>query len=447
MQRHRTERVPSSVDIWNKATLKSLVVPGSILFAAAALLLQGELIPLSTPAVNFYYYAVFGGGILLSLRFNSSRIFFALLVLFLGHHAIEFFASPGVHSGPGRIALESVALLLPLNFLLFAFVREHGLAIHSILPRIGLVFVESVFVAVICRPDETSAPALLHPAFVNQHWFSWTRIPQFSWFFFVVTCAVLLVRFAMRRNPVESGLLWSLAAAFFALQIGAVGAAPRAYVATAGLILFSSIIENSYVLAYHDELTTLPARRAFNDALLRLQTPYSIAVVDIDHFKNFNDSYGHDTGDQVLCMVAARLAQVTGGGQAYRIGGEEFSILFPGKTASESFDHLELLRKKIESSIFHVRRQQDRRAQPHGPDRRRAASKKASRTRTQPKNPSVQELSVTVSIGVAEASMSTRDPDPVIRSADKAVYRAKDSGRNRVEMATTSRARAAKRSA
>jgi diguanylate cyclase (GGDEF)-like protein len=59
---------------------------------------------------------------------------------------------------------------------------------------------------------------------------------------------------------------------------------------------------------------------------------------------------------------------------------------------------------------------------------------------------SAQELSVTVSIGVAEASTS-RDPDQTIRAADKALYRAKESGRNRVEMADSSRARAAKRSA
>ena len=96
------------------------------------------------------------------------------------------------------------------------------------------------------------------------------------------------------------------------------------------------MIENSYLLAYHDELTTLPSRRAFNDAMMRLQPPYSIAVVDIDHFKKFNDTYGHDTGDvQVLRLVASKLSLVTGGGNAYRCGGEEFTILFPGKRRDE----------------------------------------------------------------------------------------------------------------
>ncbi len=75
-------------------------------------------------------------------------------------------------------------------------------------------------------------------------------------------------------------------------------------------------------------------------------------VVDIDHFKRFNDTYGHDTGDQVLRLVAAGLSRVTGGGHAYRCGGEEFNILFPGKTTSEVVDHLEQLRAAIESRSF-----------------------------------------------------------------------------------------------
>ena len=73
---------------------------------------------------------------------------------------------------------------------------------------------------------------------------------------------VLLSRLLMYRKPTESGLLWALLATFLAFQVGAAGPAATAYVATAGLILVSSIIENTYFLAYHDELTTLATRRA-----------------------------------------------------------------------------------------------------------------------------------------------------------------------------------------
>jgi len=170
-------------------------------------------------------------------------------------------------------------------------------------------------------------------------------------------------------------LLWSLGAFFLAILFGGTGRIPTAYFAAATFILGLSVIETSYLLAYHDELTTLPSRRAFNDALMRLKAPYSIAIVDIDHFKQFNDKHGHDTGDQVLKLVATKLARVTGGGQAYRCGGEEFAIIFQGKTTKEVVDHLEQLRLTIELSSFRTRaaeRRQIPRPRPAQPARSRS---------------------------------------------------------------------------
>jgi len=440
---------PHLVGVWNKATLRSLLLPGALLLLLAVVLLQGRVLPLSASAINFYYYAAFGAGVLLAFRFRSSRVLSALVILYLGHRAMEFFsAGTSVVRGPGHTAFEVVAFLLPLNFLLLSFVRERGLGLSSLAPHLGLLFVESVFVAVICRPDETAAPTFLDFTIFGRHWFHWTRIPQIAWLVFVVALGVLTIRFLLFRKPVESGLLWSLATAFVALQAGGIGPAPRAYMATAALVLVGSIIENSYVLAYHDELTSLPARRAFNEALLRLETPpYSAAMLDIDHFKRFNDTYGHETGDQVLRMVAARVAQVSGGGQPFRVGGEEFCILFPGKSADEAAEHLELLRQVIESSTFHTRVTHDRRRTPHGPDRRKTPRKKVLGLRALPHNSGGQELSVTVSIGIAESSPRLQDADRVVRAADKALYLAKQSGRNRVETFAPTRVRVASRSA
>ena len=356
------------MDLWNRTTLKSLLLPGSALLMAAAVLLGGGFLSISGSAIDFYYYTVFIAGILLAWRFHSSRILFALLFLLLAHHSVEFFsAGRVVTNGPGRIAFEAVAFLLPLNFILLSCIPERGLALPSIVSRAVILFFESVFVALICRPGEISGPAFLHFSFLSRHLFQWTNIPQPAWLVFFLAFGFLLLRFLLYRKPVESGLLWSLGAVLLSLQAGGVGKIPTAYVATAGLILISSIIENSYVLAYHDELTGLPSRRAYNDALLSLKEPYAVAVVDIDHFKNFNDTYGHDTGDQVLRMVASRLAQVSGGGKAFRVGGEEFSILFAGKTTKQVLEHLESLREIVEASRFRMRTVPDRRHSPPGP--------------------------------------------------------------------------------
>ena len=433
------------MDLGSKGTLKSLFVPGGILLLAAGALLQGGLLPISAAAVDFYYYAVFAAGILLAWRFHSSRILFALITLLLAHRAIEFFAGGRVVSiGPGRIAFEAVAFLLPLNFIVFSLARERGLAIPAITPRLVLLFLQSVFVAILCRPGETTNPALLDAAFLNRSLFHWTRIPQLALLAYAVAFGVLLTRLLLYRKPLESGLLWSLAASLLGLQANAVDRIAIAYWATAGLLLVVSIVENSYVLAYHDELTALPARRAFNEALLRLEAPYAIAIVDIDHFKSFNDTYGHDTGDQVLGMVAARLARVSGGGQAFRVGGEEFAILFAEKSMKEVVPHLDSLRTLIEESRFRVRNTPERRSAPRGAGRRiedKKATTRRARSRNLPEEPSLSGLSVTVSIGVAGPSPKTREVEQVIQASDKALYRAKKNGRNRVETASEPRSR------
>jgi diguanylate cyclase (GGDEF)-like protein len=350
------------------------------------------------------------------------------------------------------MAVALAALLLPLNFALFASMRERGLIIAGIAPRFGLLFIESVIFAVLCRPENSSTPSG-HP--------DANSIPLWILLSFVGAIGLFVWRFFQTRKPVEPGFVWSVAAIFLWLEFAPIGKMSDAYVGTAALILAASLIETSYVLAYHDELTSIRGRRAFNESLLSLDEQYAIAIVDIDHFKKFNDTYGHDVGDQVLCMVAKRLSQVRGDGQAFRCGGEEFAIVFRNTSAREAFEHLEGLRQIIEKSAFHVRGS-DRRAEKNAeknaeksaeksgddheegtsdrrtatgkPDRRRSARKKST---VKISNLSPDHLSVTVSIGVAEPSTRYRQPEQVIQAADQALYRAKQKGRNRVELAST----------
>jgi len=431
---------------YTKAPLRAWFVPGGVLLFAAALVLQTSLLPLSSQAIDFYYYAVFGAGVLLAWRFHSSRIIFALLSLLLAHRAIEFFSAGRLlPTGPGHIAVESTALLLPINFLVFSIAAERGFAVPALASRLGLLFCESVFVAVICAPGQISSPWFVRAALLNPQLLEWTRIPQLAVLAFVLVLGTLAVRFLLYRKPVENGLMWSLVAAFLGFHAGAVGQLGTAYFGTAALILAASLVENSYFLAYHDELTSLPARRAFNDALLGLEPPYAVAVVDIDHFKRVNDTYGHDTGDQVLSMVATRLARMSSG-QAYRVGGEEFSILFPGKTVKEVMSDLEALRVAVSESSFRVRITPERRKVQRGPDRRNEKRQKPNPRSELDLQPPGQ-LFVTISVGVAEGSSRTRAVEDVIRAADQALYRAKRAGRNRVEIAGSSRLGLARRAA
>lgn len=476
----------------NARTWKAWLVPGGLLLALMATLVNSSLFQQIAPSLGFYYGAAFAAGLLLAWRFNSSRVLFSLVILLLAHRAVDFYGTAGpldageVHTGPGRMALTLVALLVPLNFIVFASVRERGLIIAGVAPRFGLLFLESVIFAVLCRPENSPS---------NPNHAAGPAISLWIVLSFLLAIVVFVKRFFQTRRPIEPGFVWATAAVLLWLRFAPLGKMSVAYVATAALILAASLIETSYVLAYHDELTGIRGRRAFNESLLSLDQQYAIAIVDIDHFKKFNDTYGHDVGDQVLCMVARRLSQVGGDGQAFRCGGEEFAIIFRNLSAQEGFAHLDALRQIIEQSAFHMR-SSDRRSESktvgddesrgdrrsRESDRRKTAKKKIvknhgrlqritgldsvskQRGLDRPERPaksvplssakaSVEQvnlfprpmdqlpdcLSVTVSIGIAEPSTRYRQPEQVIQAADQALYRAKIKGRNRVELASTAR--------
>jgi len=427
--------------VWSRTIWKPVVVPGGMLLLAVAVLVHSGWLALPLPAFSFLYYCGLAGGALLAWRFHSSRIFFALVVLFLAQQATSRFdavhAAPG---SPGWTALQAAWLLVPLNFVAIALIEERGYTVAGAAPIALFLFVQSVVVAVLCGA-ESAAPSLAARA---HHASIPVSLPGYGWFALAAAAVLLLVRTMMTRKPADGALLWALGASSLAVQFLGTPRISTAYWAASAWILAASIVENSYLLAYHDELTALPSRRAFNHALLQLEAPYAIAVADIDHFKRFNDTYGHDTGDQVLRLVAGRLARVTGGGQAYRCGGEEFAIVFPGRTVPEVIDHLERLRAEIETAEFRLRGR-DRRQVPRGPDRRSARTRRrVPPTRTTgafAEELRSERLSVTISIGVAAATTEKSSADLVLQAADKALYRAKANGRNRVEAESSHRRR------
>jgi diguanylate cyclase (GGDEF)-like protein len=420
------------MDLLTRKTIKAILFPGGGIVLAAALLLGTTW--LSAAGIGFFYYAVFIAAALLSWRFHSTRILFAAVILLLGHHAMESFAHGQIASaGSGRIAFEAVALLIPLDFMVLTFFPERGSEGRTLGWFLALLFFESAFVAAISGSGEP-VPGFLHWSLIpDYHW----RVPQPALLAFMIALGVLLARLIQRHRATDSGMFWSLIATWLGLEAGGAGKTGSAYFGVAALVLASSIIENSYSLAYQDELTGLASRRAFNDAQLRLKHPYAIAVVDIDHFKRINDNFGHDTGDQVLKLVASRLARVTGGGEAFRVGGEEFTILFPGRNAKDVTDHLELLRMNIESSSFKIRAGQERRKLARESDRRSTGSRKTRKVPAPNVEPRPGAVSMTVSIGIAESEPKLR-VEEVIEQADQALYRAKQGGRNRIEAATAS---------
>jgi GGDEF domain-containing protein len=416
--------------------MKPLLMPGIFLLVLAALLHTGLFVPAAALA-GYTFFAACLAGLLLAWRFHSIRIFLALLVLCLAHQTASIFAL--ITTQPARIALVAIGILVPLDFVLFTFVQEKPVTFTNLASPGAFLFVQSVFVAVVCRPAPFSAASRPIP-----HILPSLSLPFSTQLCFSIAAVIVFIRYFLFRKPSEAGLLWALCACLLALHSGGAGRISTSYFAAAALVLAGAVIETSYLLAYHDELTTLPSRRAFNDAAFNLAPPYSIAMVDIDHFKRCNDTYGHDTGDQILRLVASKLGRVSGGGVAYRCGGEEFAILFAGKKANDVLNDLETLRLEIATASLRLRGA-ERRQQPRGPDRRNQKSRgripKGHAIRQLTKQSTAAEISVTISIGVANSESDEALVRNVIQAADKALYRAKAAGRNRVEMAFTSRKR------
>ncbi|HKT54448.1 MAG TPA: GGDEF domain-containing protein, partial [Caulobacteraceae bacterium] len=161
-----------------------------------------------------------------------------------------------------------------------------------------------------------------------------------------------------------------------------------------------------------DALTKLANRKAFDEALQAAcaeaganKQPLTLAVLDIDHFKTFNDTWGHQTGDQVLRYVSGIIGKVAVAPRlAARYGGEEFAIIFPDESAGEVLKTLEDIRKEVCSRRL----------------RRRSTNEDLG--------------AITLSAGLAQLRPGEEGAS-LIERADEALYASKRAGRNRVTAA------------
>jgi diguanylate cyclase (GGDEF)-like protein len=165
-----------------------------------------------------------------------------------------------------------------------------------------------------------------------------------------------------------------------------------------------------YALAVNDGLTGLFVRRYFdlqlNDLFakaVRYTRPFALLMFDIDHFKQFNDTHGHQTGDRVLQQFAKLLRQNTRESDIVcRYGGEEMAVLLPETGEDEALMLANKLCKRVRENVF--------------------------------QGNAGQELKVTTSIGVAGFGITFATPEEMLKACDDALYEAKRNGRNRVEM-------------
>lgn len=393
--------------------LTAPLIPGGVIFFI--MLIASRFSDISSwgqPLFPFYPLAVFTVALLLGWRFDRSRLIFTTVVTGLAGWLLLFYGNR--YDVTGRIISDAVVTLLPLNIALLAMLKERGIFTAHGLLRWAIILIQPLVLWTLLHFGQYNWLGVLDTPLIPLTALDSLPLEQPALLTFLIALSVTGYRGLFEARVMETGLFWALALILYSLLSGYSHEVLSLFIATAILILVVAVVEITYTMAFRDELTGLPGRRALNQALLQLGSRYTIAMLDVDHFKKFNDTYGHDIGDEVLKMVAAQMAQVSGGGKSYRYGGEEFTVLFPGKGTEAALPHLEQLREAIANTPFIVR----------GPGRPKQKPEKT-------KAGSTKKVGITISIGAAERKGEIASAQEVIKAADKALYRAKKGGRNR----------------
>ena len=236
-----------------------------------------------------------------------------------------------------------------------------------------------------------------------------------------ITALILGIKFIWLRRATEVALFLTWSVGFMVFVDFATTEISSLGFSALLIALFITFQQSNYQVSFMDALTGIASRRAMDDYLSTLGRSYSIAMLDIDHFKKFNDTHGHDVGDQVLRMVANKINLVSGGGRAFRYGGEEFMVIFNRRNANDCYVFLEAVRESIQHYKLTLRSE----------NREVDTSKgKANRQKTKNMNKEIsQALSVTISIGIANSAKGLK-PKDIIKLADENLYKAKKAGRN-----------------
>jgi diguanylate cyclase (GGDEF)-like protein len=400
--------------------LALFVLPAALIAAAFAFVFYSAALPPSLDGLRVYGpYIVFAIGSSLAAAFNRGRALLALIVLCGAYGAQQIWLQHGLEAFPARTVYVALSVFVPLNLAALAVLPERGAFNRHGALRLAAILLQAALTAWIATSGQAGITEWAWQKFLDPAPFGIGRIPQLGIALIVLALLTTITAALVTRSAVAAALAGSVIAFAIGAHVPTASLTFSAFTAMAQLMVTVAVLQDTFRMAFRDELTGIPSRRALNERLVGLGRTYTMAMVDVDHFKNFNDTYGHDLGDQVLKMVAAHIADVGGGGRAYRYGGEEFTILFPGKEAAAAIPYLEALRREIESYQLALR----------GTDRsKKSKSGKRQRGGWRGKD----AVSVTISIGVAERNDRLATPQAVIEAADRALYRAKDKGRNRV---------------
>lgn len=387
------------------------VFPFVVLVAAWILSmgLLGSYKSLSVIFVTLPYILAFFA-IVLSVWFQHSRAFYAICLLLF---------TMSVITSDGRLnhkaLINGISIVIPIVFIMLAVTEEKGITSKHGLIKGAVVAALTLIVVIDSGTENPVFLNLKQSDLIIRHSGNVESIPNLSFFLFIICLCVLLTRFLLLSSMMDAAFTGATLGCFIILHFTRYRDVSAIFYSAVFLIFVTALFEASYSLAFHDTLTGVLSRRAMEQEMLRLGGKYTIAMVDIDHFKKVNDKYGHQVGDDVLRMVAAMMKKSISGGKTFRYGGEEFAVVFPRKTKADVVEIMDSLRISIENRPLIIR----------GPNR----PKKKPKIKNIYKS-GVGSVRVTVSIGIADKDSKAQSAAEVIEAADKALYKAKRNGRN-----------------
>jgi len=342
----------------------------------------------------------------ISFHFNRSHIFFYVILIIITNVFL------GLKLTTSNLGYALLSLFVPFLLLSFTLLPERGIFSVRAVPVYILLFLSFIVSLLLTSERPQFVIDFVLTNWLPPQYFDWTQQSQLVVFTSFFVFIYMLVLYFVRVSSQMAAGLGVFVMLVAQLHFGGGADSLNVFSVFSLLVCIYAVIHESWRMAYLDELTELPTRRALREKFQSLGGLYTVAMLDVDHFKKFNDTFGHDTGDAVLRMIATKMNKVSGGGASFRYGGEEFTIVFNGKDATTANQHIEALREKIANTPFVINR---------------ASRRKNDAKSNKAKNKSVR---VTVSIGVADSKDNDLSPWALLKQADKALYRAKKKGRN-----------------
>lgn len=424
----------------NRPLVASFVLFVSILVGATFLL--GSVESLTTAQrlgfIPLPYYLL-GFVFCLSLLLNRSRELGVAMALLIIYFCIQKELQLPLEEVRPASVYFLLSAMAPIGFVLLALIPEQrsrdfwGIASFIIAPLFAVIGMRILDASLSNEFDKLDAEAvnagLINDSAVNnsenlelglsQVWLTRADIPTIissEGFALFISCLIFCILiFFWRRTLSQLALTFCLGFSFITLNLLYVPMISTVMIIAGGLTLLSSLATHVFGMLYQDELTGIPNRKALNKAVASVREGDVVVMADIDRFKKINDTYGHDTGDEILKLVASLLIK-TKYARVFRYGGEEFSLIFKKSSADEVAEALNKTRQAISDYEFIAR----------SSGKRLAFSSKSNL----PENERTP-INTSISMGAVTLLKGESPTDALIR-ADEQLYKAKKGGRNKV---------------